>query len=102
MLPIYRRTRRAGNRVIHGDDKETTADSIRTRNSATAQADRHGACIPRLRGRSNPFISGSSVSHFDRTMFRNQLMEPNISNDLGSSLIPPEDMTFRLLQDTGW
>lgn len=50
----------------------------------------------------NPFISGSSVSHFDRTMFRNQLMEPNISNDLGMSVIPPQDMTFRLLQDTGW
>jgi len=50
----------------------------------------------------NPFISGSSVSHFDRTMFRNQLMEPNISNDLGVSLIPPQDMTLRLLQDTGW
>jgi hypothetical protein len=50
----------------------------------------------------NPFISGSSVSHFDRTMFRNQLMEPNISNDLGSSLIPPKDLTFRLLQDIGW
>ncbi len=50
----------------------------------------------------NPFIGGSSVSHFDRTMFRNQLMEPNISNDLGQSLIPPEDMTFRLLQDIGW
>lgn len=50
----------------------------------------------------NPFISGSSVSHFDRTMFRNQLMEPNISNDLGTSLIPPQDLTFRLLQDIGW
>jgi hypothetical protein len=50
----------------------------------------------------NPFISGSSVSHFDRTMFRNQLMEPNISNDLSQSLIPPQDMTFRLLQDIGW
>ncbi|HEY1091701.1 MAG TPA: peptidase, partial [Burkholderiaceae bacterium] len=50
----------------------------------------------------NPFISGSSVSHFDRTMFRNQLMEPNISNDLTQSLIPPQDMTFRLLQDIGW
>ncbi len=50
----------------------------------------------------NPFISGSSVSHFDRTMFRNQLMEPNISNDLGLSLLPPQDLTFRLLQDTGW
>ena len=50
----------------------------------------------------NPFISGSSVSHFDRTMFRNQLMEPNISNDLGPTLIPPADMTFLLLQDIGW
>ncbi len=50
----------------------------------------------------NPYISGSSVSHFDRTMFRNQLMEPNISNDLTQSVIPPQDLTFRLLQDTGW
>jgi len=50
----------------------------------------------------NPFISGSSVSHFDRTMFRNQLMEPNISNDLGQGLIPPTDMTFLLMQDIGW
>ena len=50
----------------------------------------------------NPYISGSSVSHFDRTMFRNQLMEPNISNDLGQGLIPPTDMTFLLLQDIGW
>ena len=50
----------------------------------------------------NPFISGSSVSHFDRTMFRNQLMEPNISNDLGTSVMPPQDMSFRLLQDIGW
>lgn len=50
----------------------------------------------------NPFIGGSSVSHFDRTMFRNQLMEPNISNDIGTGLIPPRDLTFRLLQDIGW
>ena len=50
----------------------------------------------------NPFIGGSSVSHFDRTMFRNQLMEPNISNDLTPSVIPPQDMTFRLFQDIGW
>jgi len=50
----------------------------------------------------NPFVGGSSVSHFDRTMFRNQLMEPSISNDLTSSLIPPEDLSFRLMQDIGW
>ena len=50
----------------------------------------------------NPFIGGSSVSHFDRTMFRNQLMEPNISNDLGQGLTEPTDLTFRLMQDIGW
>lgn len=50
----------------------------------------------------NPFISGSSVSHFDRTAFRNQLMEPNISNDLTQSVIPPQDLTFQLFKDIGW
>jgi hypothetical protein len=50
----------------------------------------------------NPFQSGSSVSHFDTTMSRNQLMEPAINGDLTQSLIPPEDLTFRLLQDIGW
>ncbi len=50
----------------------------------------------------NPFVSGSSVSHYDRSMFRNQLMEPNISNDLGTSVIPPQDMTLPLFKDIGW
>ena len=50
----------------------------------------------------NPFQGGSSVSHYDTTMTRNQLMEPSINGDLTQSLIPPQDMTFTLLQDTGW
>lgn len=50
----------------------------------------------------NPFQGGSSVSHFDTTMTRNQLMEPSISGDLTQSLIPPLDMSFPLLQDIGW
>ena len=50
----------------------------------------------------NPFQGGSSVSHFDTTMTRNQLMEPSINGDLTQSLIPPQDLTFRLLQDIGW
>jgi hypothetical protein len=50
----------------------------------------------------NPFVSGSSVSHYDISAFRNQLMEPNINGDLTHSLLPPEDLTFRLLQDIGW
>ncbi|WP_310385661.1 PA domain-containing protein, partial [Roseateles sp.] len=50
----------------------------------------------------NPFQGGSSVSHFDSSAFRNQLMEPAISGDLTQSVLPPIDLTFRLLQDTGW
>jgi hypothetical protein len=50
----------------------------------------------------NPFQSGSSVSHFDVSMFRNQLMEPSINGDLTQSVLPPQDLTFRLLQDVGW
>ena len=29
-------------------------------------------------------------------------MEPSINGDRTQSLIPPQDMTFPLLQDTGW
>ena len=50
----------------------------------------------------NPFQGGSSVSHFDITMFRNQLMEPSINSDLTQSVLPPNDLTYRLFQDIGW
>ncbi len=50
----------------------------------------------------NPFQGGSSVSHFDSSMFRNQLMEPAINPDLTQSVLPPVDMTYRLFQDIGW
>jgi hypothetical protein len=50
----------------------------------------------------NPFQGGSSVSHFTNTAFRNQLMEPAINGDLTQSVLPPQDLTFRLYQDIGW
>jgi len=50
----------------------------------------------------NPFQSGSSVSHFDTSMFPNQLMEPNDSADLNHSVMPPRDLTLSLLRDIGW
>ncbi len=50
----------------------------------------------------NPYAGGSSVSHYDVSAYRNQLMEPNFNADLTHSVIPPEDLTFRLLQDIGW
>ena len=50
----------------------------------------------------NPYVSGSSVSHFDTSAFRNLLMEPNINADLTQNVKPPFDLTFTLLQDIGW
>ncbi len=50
----------------------------------------------------NPFVGGSSVSHWDTSAFPNQLMEPAINGDLTQSVLPPQDLTFRLLQDLGW
>lgn len=50
----------------------------------------------------NPFQGGSSVSHWDVTAFRHQLMEPAINGDLTQSLLPPEDLTFMLFKDIGW
>lgn len=50
----------------------------------------------------NPFVSGSSVSHWDSSAIPNLLMEPNINADLTHSVIPPQDLTLRLLQDIGW
>jgi hypothetical protein len=50
----------------------------------------------------NPFQSGSSVSHFDTSAVRNQLMEPAVSADLTQSVLPPEDLTFMLFKDIGW
>ncbi|MDT4966386.1 MAG: hypothetical protein QOJ64_1123 [Acidobacteriota bacterium] len=50
----------------------------------------------------NPWESGSSVSHWDTSAFPNQLMEPNISNDLSHSVTVPQDLTFSLLKDVGW
>lgn len=50
----------------------------------------------------NPFQAGSSVSHWDTIAFPNQLMEPSINSDLTHEVTPPNDLTFRLLQDIGW
>jgi hypothetical protein len=50
----------------------------------------------------NPIIPGSSVSHYNTTATRNQLMEPNINGDLTHSPTLPLDLTFELLKDIGW
>ncbi|MES2101912.1 MAG: PA domain-containing protein [Pseudomonadota bacterium] len=50
----------------------------------------------------NPYQSGSSVSHYNTSAKRNQLMEPAISSDLTHSVTLPLDLTFELLKDIGW
>jgi hypothetical protein len=50
----------------------------------------------------NPYEPGSSVSHYNTTASRNQLMEPAINADLTHSVTAPTDLTFELLKDIGW
>lgn len=50
----------------------------------------------------NPYQPGSSVSHYNTTATRNQLMEPSISADLSHSVTAPIDLTFELFKDIGW
>lgn len=50
----------------------------------------------------NPVQPGSSVSHWDVLAFPNQLMEPNINDDLTHDVTVPTDLTFELLKDIGW
>jgi hypothetical protein len=49
----------------------------------------------------DPFQSGSSVSHWDTSMFPNQLMEPSINGDLTHN-VSTGDLTAALLKDIGW
>ena len=50
----------------------------------------------------SPVQPGSTISHWDEIALPNQLMEPAINGDLTHSVTPPQDLTFRLLQDLGW
>ncbi len=50
----------------------------------------------------NPVSAGSSVSHWDVSLYVNQLMEPEISGDLIHSVAAPADLTGSQLRDVGW
>ncbi|HUC19964.1 MAG TPA: PA domain-containing protein, partial [Candidatus Polarisedimenticolaceae bacterium] len=47
----------------------------------------------------NPRQAGSSVSHWDTSLFPNQLMEPGINGDLTHSVKPPQDLTVSQMID---
>jgi hypothetical protein len=46
--------------------------------------------------------AGSSVSHWDTSLYSNQLMEPDITGDLIHSVAAPADLTGSELRDVGW
>jgi hypothetical protein len=59
----------------------------------------------------NPFQGGVSASssqgiisvmHWDASATPGQLMETPVPGDVSHSVLPPQDLTFRLLQDLGW
>jgi hypothetical protein len=50
----------------------------------------------------NPFVSGSSLSHFDVSATRNLLMEPSNTGNLTHTLTPPNDLTLAQMRDIGW
>jgi hypothetical protein len=50
----------------------------------------------------NPYQPGSSVSHYNTSATRNQLMEPSISADLTHAVTAPTDLTLELFKDIGW
>src|SRR5262249_2309545 len=67
--------------------------------TAWAGADRAGR--PMLFN-TTPATSGSTMSHWDPIATPNQLMEPDILDDLTYSVEPPKDLTLSLLKDLGW
>jgi PA domain-containing protein len=77
----------------------TTTATIRLNTAKLAGADANGR--PYL-FTPDPYVPGSTVSHWDTSAFKNLLMEPFINGDLLHEVTPPADLTFRLLQDTGW
>lgn len=103
-IPAVRITKDAGDALLAKLGKRTRTSSgvvatLALYGTQYAGADALGRA---LMFAPNPYQSGSSVSHFDTSASRNLLMEPAISGDLTHSLLVPQDLTFKLLQDIGW
>ncbi len=73
--------------------------TVFTDQSVRAGADQFGKALLYT---PNPFVGGSSVSHWATTATPNLLMEPNINGDLTHEVTTPQDLTFSQLRDIGW
>jgi len=93
--------------MISGTDGTTLKNQLNSGLNATALLDNSVLGGADGQGRAllfapNPVQSGSSVSHWDTSMFPNQVMEPNISGDLTHSVAIPADLTLSEMRDVGW
>jgi hypothetical protein len=93
--------------MISGADASTLKSQLTAGLNATLLADTSAFSGADSQGRALMYApstvsSGSSVSHWDTSMFPNQLMEPNISGDLIHSVAVPADLTGSQLRDIGW
>jgi len=77
----------------------STTATIRLNTAKLAGADANGR--PYL-FTPDPYVPGSSVSHWDTSAFKNLLMEPFINDDLNHQVKAPSDLTLQLFIDIGW
>ena len=93
-----RKTIRAG-RDDDDDDEGEVVVNLGLDKTQLAGADKRGRVMLFT---PSPFQPGSSVSHWDTSARRNQLMEPAINADLTQFVLPPYDLTLPMLKDIGW
>lgn len=98
-IPSVRITLADGNRIKTALGLGPVTATLGVDLSVRAGADRLGRIMLYT---PNPVIPGSSVSHWDTSASPNQLMEPNINDDLPLEVDPPEDLTRPQLRDVGW
>ena len=98
-VPAVRISQADGNRLKTAIASATVNASLGISPASRSGTDTLGRVILNT---PNPFQPGSSVAHWDPIASRNLLMEPADSGDLTHELIPPNDITFPMLQDLGW
>ena len=99
VVPAVRITLPAGNAFKAALTSGSVVATVGVDNTQVQGADSNGHVLMYA---PVPFASGSSVSHWDTSAFRNLLMEPNINADLTFSLKQPQDLTLNVMRDIGW
>jgi len=99
VIPVVSVTQTDGDNIKAQIGSTTVNGSVGLNLSMLAGADSQGR--PKMNA-PNPLQQGSSISHWDPSAFPNQLMEPNINDDLTHSVKAPQDLSRALFTDIGW